>query len=285
MFTEDDKPLTQLIEPSLFSSFPSLTSFGFSRWCTMRGWDWSFLIGSTPSARLPPLRHLEINLMTRMNNDDAALLRMLNVYSSTLVTLVLSVHADHPVLDIVRASLACQRLESLTLCMQGKASPWSVNDLAALRPSASLRSLSLFGFHHLTDAQVVTLVSACPGLQSLTLHMMPHVSLSILPAIGRVCRQLRSLHLVDVSSSLFQSAPATERMSGQVTVGAETRRGGKKGRRKGIESAHSEADDSSTSSSSASDPLFPHLSDLFLEAWDPRGVSPPYSTSVLESLV
>jgi hypothetical protein len=135
-------------------------------------------------------------------------------------------------------------------------STWSADDMAAFPTSSSLRSLTLVDFRPLSNERLVTLLKACPRLEELRMEMMPHVSLTLLPAIGRACRELCSLQLLDVSSSLFKTAPLEAKTAS-----------------------------SAASSSSLAEPVFPSLRHLTVTAWEPKATSPPYSALVLESLV
>lgn len=134
------------------------------------------------------------------------------------------------------------------------------DDVAGLPTSTSLRLLKLDGRLLMSDAQLLTLLSACPLLERLSLESMSHLTLSVLPTIGRASRHLQTLRLGDASPSLFTSSPAV-------------------------------LDALNSCISSTRGPVFAHLHSLSLNAMmkesncHGEGKPPPYSGSTLSSLV
>ena len=150
----------------------------------------------------------------------------LSSYSSQLLTLSINLLPNLPsAVSLLQAAVRCGQLRRLELSgvyvetnsTEHRFDHNLVCPALCFTPLPQLHTLSLSHLH-LSSEQLTALLQNCPLLEDATMTAMPGFSLDLLPVIGRCCRRLKQLALLDCDKAFFSQTVQGDASDGSSIV-------------------------------------------------------------------
>ena len=184
-----------------------------------------------PAARLGPPAEDEVMTAAERPEDWLAAaagscVSFLSSYSSQLLTLSINLLPNLPsAVSLLQAAVRCGQLRRLQLSgvyietnsTEHRFDHNLVCPALCFTPLPQLHTLSLSHLH-LSSEQLTALLQNCPLLEDATMTAMPGFSLELLPVIGRSCRRLKQLALLDCDKAFFSQTVQGDASDGSSIV-------------------------------------------------------------------